>query len=84
MNITLTTDQYKYLSEEADFLTPDLKEKFPKANQEQQSYNINLNDETAQKLHDLCLEKLVNSGFNQDDSPNQIGSILEKILDRLA
>ncbi len=42
-----------------------------------------ISEETADKLRDLCTDKLDTHGFDLDYEPNELGKKLEELIDKL-
>ena len=82
MNVKLNREEFEYLYQ-GNFMTHELLEKITKAFLiENDFYLLEISDEDADTIRDICGEQLQKVGFDGDYNPTREGNILERLIDK--
>ena len=79
MTIQLTKQEFDTLMAN-DFLPEKYRELLKKNITD--TYVVDLDEDSADEIREVCLEELPLSGFNEDYSPNEKGNLLEDLIDK--
>jgi hypothetical protein len=79
--IQLSKIEYDYLSK-ADFLPNKLRKLFPVNYQNKVKYLLEITEDQADEIRDLCGEQLQIVGFNERYEATSEGEILESLVDK--
>ena len=79
--IKLNEDEYKYLCE-ALFLPDKLRQLFFLIERKENTYLLNIAEDEADEIRDLCGEHLQLVGFDEKYEPTAEGKILEDLVDK--
>jgi len=79
--IKLNQKEYSYLCK-ASFLPDSLRQFFFLTERKEDSYLINISEDEADEIRDLCGEQLQLVGFDEKYEPTPEGKILEDLVDK--
>ncbi len=79
--IKLNQDEYSYLCK-APFLPDRLRQLFFLTEREENAYMLNITEDQADEIRDLCGEQLQLVGFDEKYDPTPEGEMLENLVDK--
>lgn len=79
--IQLNQDEYSYLCK-ASFLPDGLRQLFFLTEREENAYKLNITEDQADEIRDLCGEQLQLVGFDEKYDPTSEGKLLEDLVDK--
>jgi len=82
MKIRLTEKEYTCLMEDG-FLPKNLAAAIGDVIRAGVAWSVELSDEHADAIRDLCGERLQEVGFDENYNPNEKGRLLESLMDKL-
>ena len=82
MKIRLTQKEYACLMED-DILSKSLVAAVENVLQVREGFELELSDQEANEIRDLCGERLQEVGYDENYDPNKKGKLLESLVDKL-
>ena len=79
--IKLNQNEYSYLCK-ASFLPDRLRQLFFLTEREENAYLLNISEDQADEIRDLCGEQLQLVGFDEKYDPTPEGKLLEDLVDK--
>ena len=81
LKIELDRNEYNYLCQ-ASFLEDDYRKLLYSSQQQDHRFELNISENQADEIRDLCGEQLQIAGFDENYELNSEGKILESLIDK--